>query len=313
MTMFRSPSSHREMFLRPDEFMDKAPAKIGEQVHVNHAGCTAGTDTKRRLYVKRNEDGSVVAYCHHCGKRGVSQHGARTFGYRSYGSGGSVLHAHGSSGTGVAAPTETTGSELGADKARRFAIPSDTTTETRDWPNEAFDWVSQFELIPEYLAKRCGWAYSPLRRRLVIPVYDRIDGGLFGYQTRRLFDDDAHKEKYLTYKNKDKCVGRLYYKCTARSSGGIVLVEDALSAEKLFSVVDAVALLTTSGSICDLRNVVARYEHTFIWLDDDNLDVQRKQLQLKKQLDPYVSVSIIRTGKDPKRHSVEELHENTRV
>lgn len=37
----------------------------GEQVHINHKGCPAGTDTKKRLYIKRTDKG-WVAYCHHC-------------------------------------------------------------------------------------------------------------------------------------------------------------------------------------------------------------------------------------------------------
>ena len=37
----------------------------GEQVHINHEDCPAGTDTKKRLYIKRTDKG-FVAYCHHC-------------------------------------------------------------------------------------------------------------------------------------------------------------------------------------------------------------------------------------------------------
>ena len=46
-----------------------APSNIGQQVHVNHDGCKAGEDTKRRLYIKRTS-GGLLAYCHHCNDKG---------------------------------------------------------------------------------------------------------------------------------------------------------------------------------------------------------------------------------------------------
>lgn len=39
------------------------------QIHINHDGCEAGTDTKKRLYLKGTDEG-MVAFCHHCGKGG---------------------------------------------------------------------------------------------------------------------------------------------------------------------------------------------------------------------------------------------------
>lgn len=48
----------------------------GEQIHVNHKDCTAGSDTKRRLYLRRTSDGTTtLAYCHHCGEKGVLRKG----------------------------------------------------------------------------------------------------------------------------------------------------------------------------------------------------------------------------------------------
>lgn len=40
-----------------------------EQVRVNHEGCPAGEDRRRRLYVKR-VSGGLIAYCHNCGDHG---------------------------------------------------------------------------------------------------------------------------------------------------------------------------------------------------------------------------------------------------
>lgn len=47
---------------------------MGQQIHVNHVGCDAGVDTKRRLYIKRTDKG-LVAYCHHCSQSGFASDG----------------------------------------------------------------------------------------------------------------------------------------------------------------------------------------------------------------------------------------------
>ncbi len=43
----------------------------GETDHINHDGCPAGEDTKGRLYVTKTDNGILLAYCHHCGGKGV--------------------------------------------------------------------------------------------------------------------------------------------------------------------------------------------------------------------------------------------------
>lgn len=46
-----------------------APPNVGEQIHINHEGCKAGEDTKRRLYIKRVA-GGILGFCHHCSEAG---------------------------------------------------------------------------------------------------------------------------------------------------------------------------------------------------------------------------------------------------
>lgn len=43
----------------------------GETDHINHDDCPAGEDTKGRLYVTKTDNGMLLAYCHHCGGKGV--------------------------------------------------------------------------------------------------------------------------------------------------------------------------------------------------------------------------------------------------
>ena len=55
--------------LKLKEFVPFAPSGRGEQIHIHH--CKQGYHNDR-LYIRRNEDDSIIAYCHHCGKRGYS-------------------------------------------------------------------------------------------------------------------------------------------------------------------------------------------------------------------------------------------------
>lgn len=49
---------------------------VGEQTNQNHQNCPAGLDTKKRLYIKRTNDG-YQWYCHHCAQGGFVRGGIR--------------------------------------------------------------------------------------------------------------------------------------------------------------------------------------------------------------------------------------------
>lgn len=314
-----SSTTFNNGYLKESEFIGHAPSSPGEQVHVNHDGCSAGVDTKRRLYVKRNEDHSVVAYCQHCGKRGISGKRRVTFGYQSGQYAGSVLaspfrppsqDAH---DRGNRRGSGESGSSAGA--ARNLSLPRDATTEARDWPVEARNWINQFGLSAEVLSKTKGWAYTPKYNRVLIPVWDTDSGGLLGYQSRRLTDNKL-EPKYLTFRDKAKDVQRLYYRAQANTASNLdkdvlVLVEDALSAEKVSMFYDACAILTVTADAVLRDKIIlgGNYKKVVVWLDDDNTDVKSKQMQLCRMLDPYVKVHVMHTGKDPKRHSRQEIRD----
>jgi len=65
----------------PEETYKHLELAEGEQVRINHTECTAGSDTRKRLYIK-NKGSHIVAYCHNCGLKGgkrnsVSVHDVR--------------------------------------------------------------------------------------------------------------------------------------------------------------------------------------------------------------------------------------------
>lgn len=135
----------------------------GQQKRVSHTGCPAGEDTKRRLWVKRLADGSVVAFCHHCGRSGRSKHGARQ-----------VFRA---------SPPEA------PDTIR---LPPDFDPRFDNWPAKAKAWVSQYGIFPNEIG---SWGYSERIGRVVIPIFNGSD--LLGYQMRRVHEQDPGP-KYLT-------------------------------------------------------------------------------------------------------------------
>ena len=51
------------------DFVNNAPLEIGEQININHENCSAGVDTKKRLYIKRVH-GGILAFCQHCSTSG---------------------------------------------------------------------------------------------------------------------------------------------------------------------------------------------------------------------------------------------------
>ena len=58
-------------------------AQVGVEYRMNHVGCAAGEDTKKRLYMKLSESGVVMYYCHNCGKSFVTRNKSTYNNYRA--------------------------------------------------------------------------------------------------------------------------------------------------------------------------------------------------------------------------------------
>ena len=113
----------------------------------------------------------------------------------------------------------------------------------------------------------------------------------------------------------------LIYKSCVPHKLYIVICEDILSYVKLSKLSDKyinpLCLLGTSIKANDLsmiRHLFKPQVHVVIYLDDDNLQVKQKQLQLKDHLSMYVPASRISIhhsdGVDPKNTSLPQLYKN---
>lgn len=278
------PSYHSKLNLDDYEISDM---ELDDQRHFNHIDCPAGTDTKRRLYIKRVEDGYIY-FCHHCSKRGhVLKAGLRYLSAK-----------RGLSTTGGAGGSASRGT-----KAAGISYPPDCEYTFTNWPRDARAWVRQYGISREEV-KRYGLAYDITSRRVILPISHVR--GLSVIQSRKIFSDDD-RPKYIT--RRDPAL-RDYNPFNGADSSVCVLCEDILSAIKIARHADAYPLLSTNLQEVGLTTIIGRgYKKIFIWLDDDNRYVKRAQVVLKSILEMFVpEVVIIHTkGRDPKDHTDEEI------
>ena len=273
--------------LDKEEFVPFAPDEAGGQIHINHADCPAGEDTKQRLYIKRCEDGiTILAFCHHCRKRGK---------YNS-----------------IAATTIETakrrykhsGSQRSLVRSKSCRIPECAEYDLNKWPSKARAWLYRYGITSEEI-REYGLFYNPTNLRVGIPTFTKQ--GVSSIQYRQIFTEyeDTDSPKYYTVKGE----------CTALMGAGVhhsgttcVLTEDAVSAIRCGRVMPAYALTGTYLTDEELQWLLSRsYKHFILFLDDDNPDVRMQELILKNRLDVFGSCRIIHTDRDPKEYSDEEL------
>jgi hypothetical protein len=240
----------------------------------NHDDCPAGTDTKRRLYITRKEDGIIVGYCHNCGSSGVA-----------VGSGSTYKRT-------AAIVTDT--------KVKEVTMPPNIEFEPKLWPKEAIDWVQKAGL-PLTTVKKYALAYDLDSRRVLIPKYD-VDNRLVMWQSRRVHDDLELTPKYITEVQIDACV----HDPLGTRGEVVVLCEDMLSAIKIDALAgyDVIPLFSSNVKIDKLLTPTAKYDTIVVWLDNDNTEVKRHRDSIARQLRSLGKrVEVITRLSDPKhRH-----------
>lgn len=257
---------------------------IDEQIMINHDNCPAGRDTRRRLGIKRTDDG-YIAHCFNCGHRGytVASLGHYKAAKRAGKSGGSKAVL----GSGGSTPSR--------------GLPEDCVGDTEQWPPRARAWVFKYGLNGDDIAKyRLG--YSELNQRVVLPIYR--GGELDGYQLRKIEDDDM-RPKYMTEAYKKPL---FWVSSEVLSSKPLVIVEDILSGIRVSKICNSVALLTATASRDVIDWLVSTNASEYvIFLDNDNRTVRKAQLALKNRLEVFAPTRIVTADKDPKEHTEGEL------
>jgi len=224
-------------FLTRAEYLPEAPTQVGAQVHINHANCPAGTDRKRRLYIKRLDVSTVVAFCHHCGKRGTNKKFNRE----------ALLEF---------VPPE---------QKALWSLPKDFSPE---FSHAAQQWIEKY--IPLSVANRWHIGYSEQMRRVILPIWN--GDKLACYQARRIYADDP-KPKYLTYKN-DK--GPFFFVRGDSDTVIVVedMLSAIVLGEQGYSTV---ALLGTYMTNNIVNHIISNYSGAVVMLDDNNIDVKKQK------------------------------------
>ncbi len=266
--------SNSDKYLPRDSFVPQGEElEPGQWIRVNHDSpdCTGDSQS---IKIERKMNGNLTAYCFRCGKRGFDSK--------------DVVRYHKLK-------------EASTRGRRGYIIPNDCDYRSREWPPKVRSQVSRYGLEDkDYSNFRIG--YSPSLRRLVLPVFDKE--GLAFYQTKRMFDDDENKAKYVTYRNRDAAMV-----INTLNSDTIVIVEDLISAIKCGKLIASIPLF--GNCISDIQlNAIRNYKKFIIFMDDDNRLVKLNQQKICQELNQFGKCRII-TGvnKDPKECSLSQLEE----
>jgi len=245
---------------------------VGETKHFFH--CKEGRNNNR-FYITQVEEGVYLGYCHHCG--GKSSYREKFAKVRNKLSGGGKKRIH-----------------------RNYKLPPTITTDMNEWSPRAKVWLWKAGLTDDEIRDR-GFCFDTTTKRVLLPIY--FDGEYQGYLSRRVEDND--EQKYLAMsKDREKFV--LY---SNQGTADLTVVEDALSFIRVSRLTSCVCLFGTSISDGVLNMVRDNHTKFNVWLDNDNRQVKLKQVSLKNKLELFGSVRLIKTDKDPKLHSDDELKE----
>lgn len=255
----------------------------GEQIHVNHEDCPAGTDIKRRLYIKRGEHNGtdcILAYCHHCGSSGF---------YTATKKSGEYINS---------SIKQTNRRTTQNGRVGNNSYGGRKTTDWNQWSTGAKSWIRKGKISISECSK-WGIEYCPDEDKVYLPVYR--DSRLIGYQLRAL---DGSQPKYIT-----EAIEKPLFWYSGYQSEALVIVEDILSGIRCSEHISALALLG-SGMSDEVFEFISRSGHTnfIVFLDDDNRQVKTSASKIAQRLSILGTVKVIYSnGKDPKEHSSDEL------
>lgn len=250
--------------------LKNAPRVIGEQIHINHEDCEAGEDTKKRLYIKRVDNG-VVAYCHNCqGKRFIRDNITKKDRL-----------------TKVFDTPEILPGKLPENISEKIV-------DTVSPQGQIWLWKYGFE-CPDTNFKGIKDKPDQVALRLLDTNADTI-----GWQVRNL---DGKPPKYITKFFNTERGNNAWF---TRASKVLVITEDYLSAYKIsvYTIYDTLALLSTNLSDSVLKNILdIGYTHVILWLDPDEAGVEGTKKAAKKLsyfLPETTKIRIVKEDKEDK-------------
>jgi len=253
-----------------------APSNIGEQVHVNHIGCEAGVDNKRRLYIKKTDKG-LVAYCHHCSNKGYAKDENRL-----------------STWLNKTAAAKVIKEQFSASNLCEISVSGKA-------------WLRQYYC--DVNNERCFNGVKG-KNSVALTLYGP-DESLLGWQVRNLLPEDS-VPKYTTHYVSERSNGDPAW-FNRLSTKTLVITEDYLSAYRVgFNTPhSSMALLRTSLSDKALFDIESKhYETIIIWLDPDEAG-RKGAAKVYEKLNHFLphntNIVIFDLDKEPKECTALEL------
>jgi hypothetical protein len=275
------------------------PIAPGATVRVNHEGCLAGEDKRKRFYLTSRAsgmtsggagDGAILAYCHNCGHGGVS-HNTGFARYRT--------------GTHVASP------------ASRFELPELLPMYDPSVPTEAHDFL---RVVAPTHVQQLGIGWDAAECRVVLPVYDRVDwrgiklvpGELIAYQSRRIFGNGP---KYITAQRDDGPMESIFGEDVNEMQVPMVcVVEDLLSAYCVATGPTGCAaapMFRYQIRAEYLAKLVKVYKNVIVWLDNDKEEVKAESVHITRLVRAYGGKSFhMGVSPEPKKCDMTKVDEN---
>ena len=253
--------------------LSNAPTTMGEQIHINHVGCSSGEDTKHRLYIKRSPKG-LVAYCHHCTES--------LFVYDNSSRLSSWLN-----------------------NKKEIVIKNSVEPKLTSLSLEGNVWLRTYYCNVDDVNFN-GVVGEPNKVALTL---HNTNMDAIGYQIRNL--DPKATPKYLTnyIHNGNKGDASWFY----NGSKTLVMTEDYLSAYRIFcdTGISSVALLRTTISDKTLRQIhELGFTKVCVWFDPDNAGVEGA-IKAYKKLNYFLPNEVLcltlNKDKEPKECTKEEL------
>lgn len=255
----------------------KINLRLYEESRFNHDECG---DTKQRLYVKKVPRGTVF-WCHNCLLSGYEKDSdsspSETSNYIKY--------------LNEKQNQETISTNI-------IKLPSDFSL--HEIPPKGLLWLAKYN-ITEKERLSFGIGYSQYMNRLILPVYDKLNGNLIYWQGRNLGTIDKEHPKYLNIKKTG--AKNVFFKRTRFDlNTPLVIVEDILSAIRVGRYANTLSLLGSYIPPTLLMQLTNEYktDKVYLWLDSDKYKEAIKYAA-NIRATTLIKTCVICTTKDPKQ------------
>lgn len=255
-----------------------AEPTVDQQFRCNHEGCTAGEDTRQRLYIKRSSTTTYIAYCHNCGQPGIYKKGhalSNRIGNRDVFSELALVFGYDSLDEAPALHEE----EYHPAGSSVELAPADAVHDWSKVPKWVIDWLVPHKIFGTSHMKELQWTYSPGRDSIVMPLRMDPESCAFGHQER--FAPGTLPKTLTTYAEHAPKIGYAAFRKSESSLEKvktIVIVEDPLSASLVTyakSEYLGYALLGThlsnhkKGHLIDIIRMCPELKRIVVWTDND--------------------------------------------